>query len=151
MQNFIRIRVANPTNQARIAKRSLECTVFERKRVAKRTEIAREDVDSSRVDGPQALLAREDKQRCPVLRAGFGQHERAVGKIEGCQTVAARQLCCWLPPVQPACNHQVEHQPKIAFYSDRDALADSPQLAPDAALHTCKWRILGPRRKTARE
>src|SRR5260370_25017468 len=151
MQNFIRIRVANPTNQARIGKRSLECTVFERKRVAKRTEIAREDVDPSRVDGPQALLAGEDKQRCAVLRAGFGEHERAVGKIEGCQTVAARQLCRWLPPVQPACNHQVEHQPKIAFYSNRDALADSPQFAHDAALHTCNWRVRGPEQKKTRD
>src|SRR5260370_37169191 len=101
MQNFIRIRVANPTNQARIGKRSRECTVFERKRVAKRPEIAREDVDSSRVDGTQALLAREYKQRCAVLRAGFCGHATAVGKIQGCQTVAARQRCRCMPPAPP--------------------------------------------------
>src|SRR5882724_8108016 len=73
MQNFIRIRVADSTDQARIGKSSLECAVFERKRLAKRAEIARENVDSSRVDGAQVFLASKDVQRRAVLCAGFGQ------------------------------------------------------------------------------
>src|SRR5438552_19202570 len=151
MKDFIRIRVADPANYARISKSSLERAVFERKRVAKRAEIARKDVDSSRVNGTQAFLAGEHMQRCAVLCAGFGQNERAVGKIEGCQTVAARQLCPWQPPVQPACNHQVQHQPKIAFYSNRDALADSPQFADDATLDTSNWWLCGSKQKRTRK
>src|SRR5260370_39908118 len=81
MQDFIRIRVADPTDQARIGKSSLEGAVFDRKRVAKRAEIVREDVDSSRVDGTQTLLASEALQRSAALCAGFGKHERAAGKI----------------------------------------------------------------------
>src|SRR5438552_10288654 len=151
MKDFIRIRVADPADHARIGKSSLERAVFERKRVAKRAEIARKDVDSSRVNGTQAFLAGEHMQRCAVLCAGFGQNERAVGKIEGCQTVAARQLCPWQPPVQPACNHQVQHQPKIAFYSNRDPLADSPQFADDATLDTSNWWLCGSKQKRTRK
>jgi hypothetical protein len=36
--------------------------------------------------------------------------------------------------VEPAGNHQVQDEPEIAFYSDRDALADSPDFAHDTAL-----------------
>jgi hypothetical protein len=90
-------------------------------------------------------------QRCAVLCAGFGKHKRAVGKIEGCQTVAARQLCLRRPPVQAACNHQVQHQPKIAFYLNSDALADSPQFADGPALDTCNWRLRGSKQKRARQ
>src|SRR4029077_15774033 len=67
MQDFIRIGVADATENARICKGPLECAVLEGKRVAKRAEITREDVYSSRVDGTQALLASENMQRCAVL------------------------------------------------------------------------------------
>src|SRR5713101_4596486 len=90
-------------------------------------------------------------QRCAVLCAGFGKHERAAGKIEGCQTLAARQLCVWRPPVQPASNHQVQHQPEIALYSNRNSLADSPQLAHDAALHIRNRGLRGSKQKGARQ
>jgi hypothetical protein len=57
VQDLIRIRVADATNQAGIGKSPLQRAVFGRKCGAKRDEIAREDLDSSRVDGAQALLA----------------------------------------------------------------------------------------------
>jgi hypothetical protein len=53
--------------------------------------------------------------------------------------------------VQPAGNHQVQHQPQIAFYSNRDTLADSPQFAHDAALHIRNGRLCGSKQKRARQ
>jgi hypothetical protein len=53
--------------------------------------------------------------------------------------------------VQAACNHQVQHQPKIAFYLNSDALADSPQFADGPALDTCNWRLRGSKQKRARQ
>src|SRR2546430_8157540 len=84
-----------------------------------------------------------------VFWAGWGQKERAVEKLDASQPWAAGQLGPWHPPVQPACNHQVQHQPKIAFYSNRDTLADSPQLANDATLHTCNRWLCGSKQKRA--
>jgi inhibitor of KinA len=84
-----------------------------------------------------------------VLRAGFGKRERAVGKIESSQAVAARQLCFWRPPVQAARNHQVQDEPEIAFHSDRDSLADSTQFAHNAAFDIRKGRLGGAKQKGA--
>ena len=36
--------------------------------------------------------------------------------------------------MEPAGNHQVQDEPEIAFDSDRDTLADSPEFAHDTAL-----------------
>jgi hypothetical protein len=53
--------------------------------------------------------------------------------------------------VQPAGNHQVQDQPEIAFHSNRDSLADSPQFAHDPALDGCNWRLRGPQQEGARQ
>ena len=37
--------------------------------------------------------------------------------------------------MQPAGNHQVQHQPEIAFHSNRDALADAPQFSHHPSFH----------------
>ena len=99
------------------------------------------------IHGVQALLAGDDRQRCAVLGAGFGKHQRASGKIEGCQTLASSQLCLRGLPVQPAGNHQVQHQPEIAFDSNRDALADAPQLSNDLSFHICYRGLHGAEQK----
>src|SRR5450631_809173 len=84
-----------------------------------------------------------------MLGASFGEHKRAMGKIESGQTPAASQLCTRRPPVQTTSNHQVQHQPEIAFYADGNSLADSPQLAHYAALHARDWRLRGAQQKGA--
>ncbi len=43
--------------------------------------------------------------------------------------------------MQTAGNHQVEHQPQVAFHPDRDALADAPQFAHRTALRTGERRL----------
>jgi len=53
--------------------------------------------------------------------------------------------------VEPAGNHQVQGEPEIAFYSDRDALADSPEFAHDTALHMCEWGLGGSKQERARQ
>src|ERR1700674_2368850 len=151
MQDLVRIGVADATDDAWIGQSPLERAVFYRKCGAKRIEIAREDIDSPGVDGTQTLLAREDVQGCAVRCAGFGEDERSAGKIEGSEALAACQLCSSGPPVQPAGNHQVQDQPEITFYSNRDSLADRPQFAHDAALDGCNWRLCGSQQERARE
>ena len=53
--------------------------------------------------------------------------------------------------MQSASNHQVQHQPEIAFYTDGDSLADPPQFAHGAALYIRKWRVYGSKQKRTRE
>jgi len=62
MQDFIRICIADTTDQTRIGESPLERAVFRRKCRAKRAEIAREGIDSSRVHRIQAFFATDDVQ-----------------------------------------------------------------------------------------
>jgi hypothetical protein len=151
MQDFVGIGVTDSTDHARIGESSLESTVFGSDCVAKGVETTREDFNSAWIDGIQAVLASENIQGCAVLRPGFGKYERAAGKIECGQAVAARQLCLWRPPVQPARNHQVQDEPKIAFHSNGDSLADSPQFAHNSAFDLRKGRLGGAKQKGAGE
>src|SRR5258708_34726877 len=116
MQDLVRIGVADAADDAWIGKGHLERTILCSKGGAKRAEIARENIDSSGVNGTQTFLARKDVQRRTVRGAGFGKYERSFGKIEGSQAPAACQLCSTVSPVQPAGNHQVQDEPEIAFY-----------------------------------
>ena len=45
--------------------------------------------------------------------------------------------------MQPSGDHQVEHQPEIAFDADCNALPNAAQFANRAALNARKWRIDG--------
>ena len=49
VQDFVRVSVADATQQTRIRKRSLQRAIFGRERGAKRGKVAREDVDSAGV------------------------------------------------------------------------------------------------------
>jgi len=80
-------------------------------------------------------------QRSALFRSRFGEHKGTVGKIEGGQTLTASQFRARRLPVQPAGNHQVQHQPEIVFYSNDNALANSTQLADNAAFHTGQRRL----------
>src|ERR1700693_2901823 len=149
MQNLVRIRVADTADDAWIGQSPLERAGFSRKSGAKRTEIAREDLDSSRVDGTQTGLARENVQRCAMRSTGFGKYKRSAGKIEGSQTPAACQLCSSTSPVQPAGNHQGQDEPEIAFDANRDSLADAPQFVHDSALDACNRRLCSAQQERA--
>ena len=120
--------------------------------VAKRVEIAREDVDSSRIHGTQGLLASENRQRCAVLGAGFGEHERASGKIEGRQTLAASQLC--LRQAASAAGRQSssaaparDRLPLQSRCACRFAAVRAPRVPP----HLVTGRLHGAKQKRARQ
>src|SRR6266851_3339778 len=59
MQDLVRIGIADAADDAWIGKSPLERAVFGCKGGAKRIEIAREDIDSSGIDGTQTLLDRK--------------------------------------------------------------------------------------------
>ena len=66
------------------------------------------------------------------------------------QILPSAKLCASRPPVQPSRNHQVQHQPEIAFESEGNALADTSQLAHLLALHRRNRRLRRTQQKSAR-
>ena len=96
------------------------------------------------------LFAANDVQRGAAFGAGFGQHQRAVGEIERGEVVAAAEFRPAAAPVQPAGDHEMQHQPQIAIEADGDALADSAQFAHDATFDRGERRIGGAQQEDVR-
>lgn len=97
-------------------------------------EIGREDIDAAGVHRAQAFFATDDVQRRAAFRAGFGEGERALGKIERGEELPAPDLGARRPPVQPASDHQMQHQPHAALHADSNPFADAPKLDDGAAF-----------------
>ena len=76
MRNLIRVRVANSADNSRIGQRSFQRAIFLAQRRSKCRQIAREHVNSSRIDRAQTLFTRHHMQRSPPLRPRFRQHQR---------------------------------------------------------------------------
>src|SRR5207237_2158948 len=84
-----------------------------------------------------------------TLCAGFSEHERSFGKIERRQILTSCEFCVWRSPMQSPRDHQVQHQPEIAFESERDPLTDSPQFPHYAAFDACNRRLRSSKEKGA--
>ena len=67
VQDFIRIGVANPAEQARVCKGALHGVIFRCELGRERGEVRFKHLDAARVQGPQGLLAGYYVQRCPLL------------------------------------------------------------------------------------
>src|SRR5438445_10844448 len=128
VQDFVGIGVADAAADAGMGEGALERPVFGGERLLKGLEVAGKDFDSAWIDGTKALFARDEMQRSAVFGAGFSKDQRAAGEIESRQAAAAGKLRAWIFPVQAPGNHQMQHEPKIAFDANRDALTDSPQF-----------------------
>ena len=61
-----------------------------------------------------------------MLRAGFGQQQEAVFELQCSQILPADLGGCF--PVQPARDHQMEHEPNAILESDCDLFAQPPHL-----------------------
>lgn len=149
MEDLVRVRIANAAEYSRIGQGSLQRPILSHKRRSKGSEIARKDVDAARIDQPQRLFSLQNMKRCPAFAARLREHQRTFRKVEGGKSIAARQLRSRRSPVQPARDHQVQHQPEIVIEAEGDALADPPQLPDDLALSIGDWRLSRPHQERA--
>jgi len=63
----------------------------------------------------------------PAFGTGFCQYERTMWEVEGCEIVAATELCSDRLPVKPASDHQVQHHPDSVIEFDGDPFANAVQ------------------------
>jgi hypothetical protein len=134
MQDLIRIGVADTAHETRIGQGALQRMVLGGERGAESIHIRTENVDAAGIDRAQTLFAAQHVQRRPPLRSRFGKRKCAVRKIERRQVLTPCKFDLRRTPVQPPRDHQVKHQPDIAFHSDRDPFTDAPDLANGATL-----------------
>jgi hypothetical protein len=74
-------------------------------------------------------------QRCAALRACLGERKSAVGKVECGEVLTACEFDFRGAPVQPAGDHQMKNEPKIALNSDRDSFTYAPYFTYATAFH----------------
>src|SRR5438309_1984534 len=75
-----------------------------------------------------------------MLRAGFGQNQRTVLEVERCQVLTSPELCSFRAPMQTPGDHEVQHEPKIAFDSNRNSFPDPPNFADRPPFYICqRW------------
>src|ERR1035438_5335283 len=121
--------------------------ILESKRLAEHRQIRRENIDAAGIERAQRFLAPHHVQRRAALAASLGERKRAVREFERREVLAPSQFRPRRTPVQPAGDHQVQHQPDIAFHAHRDALADAAQPAHHAAFGALERRLQGSQQK----
>jgi len=112
VENLVGVGVAHTADEARIGEGALEGAVLLSERGAESFEIGGEDFDSAGIDVVECLLAAQEMERGAALGAGFSEGERAGGKVEGEEGLAAGEFGVRRPPVETAGNHEMDDQPE---------------------------------------
>ena len=127
MENFVRIGVADAAEQVWIGERALKRVIFARERFAELVETRIENFQTAGIMFPQRRFPTNQMDRCPLLGSGFGQQQRAIGKIEGRLAVFPRDLRALRFPMKPTGDHEMNDEKKLVFQIEDDALAEPPQ------------------------
>ena len=103
-------------------------------RSAERREVDRERLEPARVVRRERVLAPHDVQRRPLLRAGLGQHERAVREVERGQRMRPASLApgsfqCSRPAIiRCRTRHRSSSRPSAMRLPRRRRPADVPAV-----------------------
>ena len=149
VQDLVGIGVADAAEQARVGERALERVVLADERSAERREVDRQRLEPARVVRRERVFALHEVQRCPLLRAEFGQREAAVREVERGERMAAGELRARFLPVQAAVDHEVQDEPEVAVQAERDALAEAAQAADVPAVRRGERRVHGAQEERA--
>src|SRR5258708_7462499 len=102
MQNLIGIGVADAAEEPRVGERPLQGVVVLAKHGDEIAGRGIEHLEAARLMASQFRFASDDMQGGASLRAGLGESQRAIGKVERGEPELARQLRSRRLPVQPA-------------------------------------------------
>ena len=82
MQDLVRVRVADPAEQAGIGQGALQRSVLQSQPRGELVAGGREHLDSARIVFLERGLAVYEVERRALLRTGLGQGQRAAGEVE---------------------------------------------------------------------
>ena len=75
MEDFVRVCIADPGENARVGQCALEGTIFTGKGFTEGFRGRGKDVNATGVEVGKRLFAANEMQRCPAFGAGFGKDE----------------------------------------------------------------------------
>ena len=143
VEDLVGVGVADAGEDARVGEGSLEGAVFGGEGGAEVFEAGGEDVDAAGVDGLHVVLVAKEVEGGAALGTSFGEDERAVGEVEGCEIVAAAEFCSEGTPVETAGDHEVQDEPVAVVEFDGDAFADAAEGTDGVAFELFDGRLDG--------
>src|SRR5215469_1147480 len=72
-------------------------------------------------------------------------------EVKCCQILTPSEFGLRTTPVQSSGNHQVQHEPEIAFQSNRDSFSNAPQSLDLASFHIRERRLHASQQKRTAE
>jgi len=154
VEDLVGVSVADAGEDARVGEGSLEGAVFGGEGSAEGCEVgnedaAREEIKAAGVDVFCGRFVGEEVEGGAAFGAGFGEDERAVGKIEGGEIVAAAEFGAERTPVEAAGDHEMEDEPDAVIELEDDAFADAVQRAHGVAFYVFDARLYGAEKEGA--
>src|SRR5438067_1171626 len=149
MEDFVRVGIADAAEEMRISQRPLECVVVSCEGRREFRERATEYFNTPGIDVFERVEALQQMKRRALARAGFGQEERSVWKINRREIVLPARFYfrdC-RQPMQAAGDHQMEHQPELIVELKGNALSDAPQCSHLFSFQNRDWRLRRPQDK----
>ena len=123
VQDLVGVRVPDPGEEPGVGERALERVALARQRRAEGGEIGVERLEPAAIERGERGGAADEVERRAPLRARLGEHERALREVERGEPDAAGELRVRLAPVEPARDHEVDHEEEVALEREDDALA----------------------------
>src|SRR6185436_14232563 len=127
MQYLVGVRVADAAERARRRERALQRVILGCEPRAKLFERGIEHFEAAGILLLHVLLAAEHRQRRTPLGTGLGEREHPGVERERGEHRASPALRAGRKPVQPAGDHEMKHEPMVAFEPYGDALAHTPE------------------------
>ncbi len=134
VEDLVGVGVADAGEDARVGEGALEGAVFDGEGGAEGCEVGGEDVDASCVEFVGGGPVGEEVEGGAAFGAGFGEDERAVGKVECGEVVSAAEFCAKGTPVEAAGDHEVKDEPEAVVEFEGDAFADAMETADGVAF-----------------
>ena len=128
VEDLVGGRIANAAEETRIGERPLDDMALADERVAKALEVGVENFKTSRIVGAEAVLAANDVERRPLLRARLGDEQCPLGKVERRQSDLPDGLRAARSSPKPPCDHQMKDEKEIVFEGKDDPLPEAAKL-----------------------
>jgi hypothetical protein len=121
-ENLVGIGVADAAEEPGIGESALQGVIGRGENRGEVRQIGFENLQAARIELAQPSFSGDHVERSALLGASLGPEQTSAGKVEGRETSGRRDFGSAFFSVKPAGDHQMQHQPKVLFEADANAL-----------------------------
>ena len=151
MENLVRVRVADATEQMRIGERTLQGVIAASERLRKRRNIGLHHLEPTGIVLRKRCLPLDDIQRCLPLGTSFSEDQASVLEVECQQADFAGDRGARRLPSKAPRDHQVEYKKQLLVGFNDHPFAQPPQADHQAPFNSGQRRSDGTQQKRVGE